>query len=58
MMVIGLAKMRESNLLTETLSLFVVDNDKLLVSGGVDQELKTFSFEEILHPHGHSDGVL
>ena len=57
-MVIGLAKMRESNLLTETFSLFVVDNDKLLVSGGVDQELKTFSFEEILHPHGHSDGML
>ena len=57
MMVVGLAEVRELHLTTQPLCLFVVDDDELLVSGGVYIEFKTSSFEDFLHPHGHLDGM-
>ena len=57
-MVVGLTEMGESNLLAEKVCLFIGDDDKLLVGGGVDQKLETFSLEDILHSHGHLNGML
>ena len=57
MIMVCLAEMGESDFLAKTLSLFVIDDDKLLVGRGVDVELKSFSDKERLHPHGHLDGM-
>ena len=57
MIMIRLAEMGESDFLPKMLCLFVIDDDKLLVGGGVDLEFKSFSDKEILHPHGHLDGM-
>ena len=56
-MVVGLTEMGESNLLAEKISLFVSDDNKLLVGRGVDQKLEPLFLENILHPHGHLDGM-
>ena len=58
MMVVGLAEVRKLHFTTEFLCLFVVEDDKLLVCRGIDIEFKTFAFEDVLHPHGHPDGML
>ena len=52
-----LTKMRELHLTAQALYQFVVDDDELLVGGRVDEELVTFLREDLLHPHGHLDGV-
>ena len=57
MVLVGLSEVREQHLTTQSVYLFIVDDDKLLVGGGVDVELITVPDEDILHPHGHPDGM-
>ena len=54
----GLTEMSEAHLLTEFVYLFVVDDNKLLVGGGFNIELESFPNKDLLHAHGHLDGML
>ena len=57
MMVVGLTEMRELYFTLQLFYLFVVDDDELLVSGGIYIEFETLALENFLHPHGHLDGM-
>ena len=54
---VRLAEVGELHLTAQTLHLFVVDDHELLIGGGVDKELVTLLLEDVLHPHGHLDGM-
>ena len=54
---VGLSEMGEFDVSAQAFHLFVVDDYKLLVGGGVNEELIAFLLEDGFHPHGHLDGV-
>ena len=54
---VSLSEMGEFDVSAQPFRLFVVDDHKLLVGGGVDEELITLFLEDGFHPHGHLDGV-
>ena len=54
---VGLSEMGEFDVSAQAFHLFVVDDYKLLVGGGVNEELITLFLEDGFHPHGHLDGV-
>ena len=56
-MVVGLTEVRELHLTAQLLYLFIVDDNKLLVGGGVYIEFEALALEEFLYPHGHLDGM-
>ena len=54
---VGLAPMGELYVASKALNGLVGQDDKLLVGGRVDEELAAFLLEDLLHLHGHLDGV-
>ena len=57
-MTVGLPEVGKLYLTPQTFSLFVVHDHKLLVGGGIDQELIALADEERLHAHRRLDGLL
>ena len=57
-MAVGLPEVGKLYLTPQTFSLFVVHDHKLLVGGGIDQELIALADEERLHAHRRLDGLL
>ena len=53
----GLSPMGKLHLLRESLYQSIRKDDKLLVGGGVDIELKTFLLKQLFHPHCHFIGM-
>ena len=57
MVQIGLAPVCELDILRQSFHGFVGQDNKLLVGGRVDEELAALLLENLLHAHGHIDGV-